>query len=354
MARPIFNLRSLRDRLAPFGEAVRPDVLQTVQRAIETATASLPPGHAASGLIESVLARALPGFTARHADAAPAGDAADADGHFTRGSFTGEAGTRPYRLFVPRLAGGNARAPALIVMLHGCTQTAEDFAAGTAMNRLAAEAGALVLYPVQVAGANAQRCWNWFNPADQQREGGEAALIAAMTRSVIAAHNIDPKRVFVAGLSAGGAQAAILGATYPDLFAAVGVHSGLACGAAADVSTAFAAMRGGREGRGRHRMRTIIFHGDRDSTVNPSNADAVADQVAGTASGAVQTETGVSKGGVKYTRTVQRDASGRPAIERWTVHGAGHAWSGGNSAGSFTDPRGPDASGAMLAFFLGS
>jgi poly(hydroxyalkanoate) depolymerase family esterase len=350
MARPIFNFRILRDRLAPLAEAAIPDVRQTVQRAIETATSSLPPGHSASGLIESVLARALPGFTAKGADTP--GDGATADGSFTKGSFTGESGTRPYRLFVPRRA--STSPPALIVMLHGCTQTAEDFAAGTAMNDLAGEAGALVLYPVQVAGANAQRCWNWFNPADQQREGGEAALIAAMTRSVIAAHNVDPKRVFVAGLSAGGALAATLGATYPDLFAAVGVHSGLACGAAADLNTAFAAMRSGREGRGRHQMRTIIFHGDRDNTVNPTNADAVAAQVASTASGAVQTESGTSKGGLAYTRTIQHDAAGRPAIERWTVHGGGHAWSGGSRAGSFTEPRGPDASRAMIEFFLGA
>jgi poly(hydroxyalkanoate) depolymerase family esterase len=350
MARPIFSFRSLRDRLAPLAEAAIPDVMHTVQRALDTATSSLPPGHAASGLIESVLARALPGFTAKRADA-PGDEAATADGSFITGSFTGDAGTRPYRLFIPRLT--RASPPPLIVMLHGCTQTAEDFAAGTAMNHLAAEVGALVLYPVQVAGANAQRCWNWFNPADQKRESGEAALIAAMTRSVIATHNVDPKRVFVAGLSAGGALAANLGGAFPDLYAAVGVHSGLACGAAADLNTAFAAMRRGREGAGRHQMRTIIFHGDRDNTVSPANAEAVANQVASTASGAIQTETGTSEGGLAYTRTVQRDAAGRPAIERWTVHGAGHAWSGGSRAGSFTDPRGPDASRAMLGFFLG-
>ncbi len=306
-----------------------------------------------AGLLERVLGRALPGLGATAPEpgkspgpmpGARASTGTTADGEFLSGTYAGPAGARPYRLFVPAHLPPH---PALIVMLHGCTQSAEDFAAGTRMNLHAAGRGALVLYPVQVSSANMQKCWNWFNPADRQRDGGEAALIAAMTRQVMAEHTIDPSRVFAAGLSAGGAHAAILGAAYPDLFAAVGVHSGLACGAASDMPSAFAAMRQGRPGAGTHAKRTIIFHGDADATVNVRNADAVAEQVA--TGSALRSESGTSPGGLSYTRTVQQDG----AIERWTVHGAGHAWSGGSAAGSFTEPRGPDASAAMLDFFLG-
>ena len=319
--------------------------------------------HAASALVGATLKRAglgelpaapdlaagLLGRLRHRARTAPAeADEALADGgRFGHGTFTGPAGTRPYRLFLPAAA---RVPPALIVMLHGCTQTAEDFAAGTRMNAVAGAAGALVLYPVQVAGANPQRCWNWFNPADQAREGGEAALLAGMTAQVMAAHGVDPRRVFVAGLSAGGAQAAVLGAAYPELFAAVGIHSGLACGAASDVMGALSAMRQGHAGRGRHRMRTIVFHGDRDHTVHPRNAEQVAAQVSGGAD--ASREDGQVAGGLGFTRWLERDGSGRVVVERWLVHGAGHAWSGGDAAGSYTEPAGPDASGAMVRFFL--
>ena len=265
---------------------------------------------------------------------------------FLSGTFGNTAGTRPYRLYVPSRRA--ARAP-LLVMLHGCTQTPEDFAAGTRMNALAEAAGMLVLYPAQVASANQQRCWNWFNPADQQRENGEPALIAGMARTVLAEHAGDPARVFVAGLSAGGAQAAIMARTYPDLFAAIGVHSGLACGAASDMVSAFAAMRQGKAGLGRHMVPSIIFHGDADHTVNPRNAAAVASQAS--AAGGVETERGQAPGGLAYTRTRQRGSDGRVAVEQWMVHGAGHAWSGGSPDGSYTEPRGPDASREMLRFF---
>ena len=265
---------------------------------------------------------------------------------FLSGTYSNAAGSRPYRLYVPSRRA--ARAP-LLVMLHGCTQTPEDFAAGTRMNSLAEEAGMLVLYPAQVASANQQRCWNWFNPADQQRDSGEPALIAGMARQVIAEHEGDPARVFVAGLSAGGAQAAIMARTYPDLFAAIGVHSGLACGAANDMVSAFAAMRQGKPGQGQHAVPCIIFHGDADHTVNLRNAAAVAGQ-AGVAGQAEVTQ-GRVPGGLAYTRTSQRGSTGR-AVEQWVVHGAGHAWSGGSPDGSYTEPRGPDASREMLRFFL--
>ena len=304
-------------------------------------------------LIGRTLDGALPGVLPGAANLRQRGEAAaepavPPGAAFRSATYTGAAGTRPYQLFVPARPGQPAP---LVVMLHGCTQTAADFAAGTRMNEVAEAYGAYVLYPIQVQSANAQRCWNWFNPADQARDGGEAALIAGMTRSVMAAHAIDPSRVFVAGLSAGGAQAAILAATYPELFAAAGIHSGLACGAASDVSGAFKAMRQGHAGQGRHRTRTIVFHGDRDATVNPRNAEAVADQVE--ADGKLETEQGVAAGGLSYTRTVQRDRGGRPMLERWMVHGAGHAWSGGSKRGSYTEPAGPDASQAMMSFFMG-
>jgi poly(hydroxyalkanoate) depolymerase family esterase len=260
--------------------------------------------------------------------------------------FTAEAGARPYRLFVPsNLPNG----PGLIIMLHGCTQSPEDFAAGTRMNEVAGAQGFLVLYPEQIRSANVQRCWNWFNPADQRRDQGEPSLIAGMTRAVMAEFKVDKKRVFVAGLSAGGAGAAIMGAAYPDLYAAIGVHSGLACGAAHDIASAFAAMQQGKPGTGSLTIPTIIFHGDRDGTVNKLNADAVAAGIAGLDSARI--EHGQVPQGLAYTRAIRRDARQRPVLEQWTVHGAGHAWSGGSAAGSFTEPKGPDASAEMLRFF---
>jgi poly(hydroxyalkanoate) depolymerase family esterase len=261
--------------------------------------------------------------------------------------FASPEGTRPYKVYAPKTL---ARQAPLLVMLHGCTQTAEDFAAGTRMNELAEAQGFVVLYPEQISSANAQRCWNWFNPGDQRRGLGEPALIAGMTEAVREEFGADPRRVFVAGLSAGGAQAAILGAAYPEIFAAVGVHSGLACGAAHDMSSAFAAMRQGKPGQGSLTVPVIIFHGDRDSTVNPRNADEVAALAASGQS--VRTEEGRAEGGLAYTRTVRLNWWGRPVLEQWAVHGAGHAWSGGSSKGSYTEPRGPDASREMLRFFL--
>jgi poly(hydroxyalkanoate) depolymerase family esterase len=277
----------------------------------------------------------------------PAADSKTASSPMLARTFSADADSRSYRLFVPNKL---PPSPSLIVMLHGCSQSPEDFAAGTRMNDLAGPHGFLVLYPEQTSSANLQRCWNWFNPADQQRDQGEPSLIAGMTRAVIAEFGVDPARVFVAGLSAGGAEAAILGATYPELYTAIGIHSGLACGAAHDMASAFAAMRQGKPGNGTISRPAIIFHGDRDSTVNLANANALAAQL-GNADDA-HTEHGEIPGGLAYTRLVRPAYANHPQMEQWTIHGAGHAWSGGSSAGSFTDPKGPDASAEMLRFFL--
>ena len=272
---------------------------------------------------------------------------------FSSRSYSGAAGTRPYKLYIPSNLGGQ-QAP-LIVMLHGCTQSPDDFATGTQMNRLAEAHGCLIAYPGQTSAANMQKCWNWFNPADQQREAGEPALIAGITRTIMQEYAVDPARVYIAGLSAGGAAAAIMGNAYPDLYAAIGVHSGLACGAARDTQTAFAAMQRGGTGKfqsGQGIVPTIVFHGDRDTTVNPRNGGAVVSQAAGGASLTSRVEEGRASNGHAYTKTTYLDAAGRAVIENWFVHGAGHAWSGGNPAGSFCDPRGPDASAEMMRFFL--
>jgi poly(hydroxyalkanoate) depolymerase family esterase len=221
------------------------------------------------------------------------------------------------------------------------------------MNALAEQHGFVVLYPAQSMRANASRCWNWFSAADQQRGSGEPAWIAEVTRKVMAAFAIDPSRVYVAGLSAGGAMAAILGITYPDVFAAVGVHSGLAVGSAHDVASAFAAMRSGSAGAAiaAGSLPTIVFHGDSDSTVHPDNATFVTDQARGRRSEHVETTSAATRAGVAYERTVETDADGRALLERWRIRGAGPAWSGGSADGSFVAPDGPDASEAMWRFF---
>jgi poly(hydroxyalkanoate) depolymerase family esterase len=273
------------------------------------------------------------------------------DEQFIAGRYVGDGGQREYKLYIPPHDG--TRALPLIVMLHGCTQDADDFAAGTAMNDVARAHGFLVLYPEQSPQFNPNRCWNWFKHNHQARDRGEPALIAGMTRQVMAQHAIDPARVYAAGLSAGGAMAAILGDAYPDLFAAVGVHSGLATGAAKDVTSAFGAMKkapqvaaGTTSG-----IPTIVFHGDKDTTVDPANGGQV---IAASVhrGAAVETQSGVATGGLRYTRELHRAAGGQVTAEHWVVHGAPHAWSGGSPAGSYTDPRGPDASAEMVRFFM--
>lgn len=284
------------------------------------------------------------------------------------GSITGN-----YKLYVPPQVPDEGCA--LVVMLHGCTQDPDDFAAGTHMNSLARAAGIHVLYPAQSQQANPQRCWNWFKHNHQQRGRGEPAWIASLTQEVTRDHGIDPRRVYIAGLSAGGAMAALVAAAYPDIFAAVGVHSGLAPGVAVNLPDALAAMQGKGGGAGvvppqrLHSARpgqapsprpalsvpTIVFHGDRDATVHPRNGQEVLEAAlrgaVEPATTAASVERGSSAQGRQYTRTVHTDAAGRAIAENWVLHGAGHAWSGGQAAGSYTDATGPDASREMLRFF---
>ncbi|MBR0664432.1 PHB depolymerase family esterase [Roseomonas hellenica] len=281
---------------------------------------------------------------------------------FLAGSHSGDAGSRSYKLYIPSTYRG-AAGP-LIVMLHGCTQSPDDFAVGTRMNALAEEHACLIAYPSQTQAANPQRCWNWFSPGDQQRDRGEPALIAGITRQVMRDYTVDPGRVYVAGLSAGGAAAAIMARAYPDLYAAVGVHSGLACGAARDMPSAFAAMRNGAPapgqsghegtagGRVRRTVPTIVFHADRDATVHPRNGEQVIDQAGASGSLRPEVQRGQVPGGHAYTRTLYANGAGEVVLEHWLIHGGAHAWSGGSAAGSYTDPRGPDASREMLRFFL--
>jgi poly(hydroxyalkanoate) depolymerase family esterase len=279
---------------------------------------------------------------------------------FIEGAFSNAEGSRAYKLFIPSRYQGQ-QLP-LVVMLHGCTQSPDDFAAGTRMNFIAEEQTCFVVYPAQRREANQAKCWNWFRTADQQRGRGEPSLIAGITRQIMRDYSVDPKRVYVGGLSAGGAAAAIMGATYPDLYAAIGIHSGLACRTASDLPSAFAVMRQGgsaaSSGSGvilsdGPTVPTIVFHGDRDITVHPSNGDQILEQSTRTTRTEKKVHRGRVPGGHAYTRMIHTDASGREIFEHWTIHGAGHAWSGGSPSGSYTDPRGPDATREMLRFFLG-
>ena len=270
---------------------------------------------------------------------------------FTAGHFRNECGTRDYKLYIPSSYSGQP-AP-LLVMLHGCTQRPDDFALGTGMNAVAEEHGCLVLYPAQSAQANATRCWNWFNAVDQERGQGEPSIIAGLTQDIMARYVIDASQVYVAGLSAGGAMAAILGTLYPELYAAVGVHSGLPFAAAHDLPSAIAAMNGElkrRQKPGRAQP-VIVFHGDRDTTVHPVNGDELIKRRRAHPQEAVAVEPGRVPDGHAYTRTVHRHPDGSIHAEHWVVHGAGHAWFGGNTLGSYTDGRGPDASREMMRFF---
>jgi poly(hydroxyalkanoate) depolymerase family esterase len=277
---------------------------------------------------------------------------------------------RTYKIYIPTSYSDAAGEPVpMLVMLHGCTQSPDDFATGTRMNALAEQHGFLVVYPAQAAGANGSKCWNWFRSEDQSRDRGEPSLIAGITRDVASNYRVDERRIFVAGLSAGAAMAVILGETYPDLYAAVGAHSGLPYGAAYDVPSAFGAMKAGTSRsttqpfatpEAQHhadqrvasqRVPTIVFHGDSDRTVHPANSTAITEQAASARAGEPHlratdhTEAGCS-------RTVYADHANRPFVEHWLLHGVGHAWSGGSPDGSFTEAGGPDASAEMIRFFF--
>ncbi|MES2714814.1 MAG: PHB depolymerase family esterase [Pseudomonadota bacterium] len=325
------------------------------------------------GAATQAIQRALGGLViGGAAAAAPAGEVIDVQavevvtrptaapqptGH-TPASFIGgthsHAGLqRDYKLYLPPGAAGQALP--LVVMLHGCTQDPDDFAAGTGMNALAAARGVAVLYPAQAQNANPSRCWNWFKHNHQQAGRGEAALIASLAQAVVRQHGLDAGRVFIAGLSAGGAMAALVAAAHPAQFAAVGVHSGLAPGAAQDLNSGLAAMRSGAASTAPLPVPTIAFHGDQDSTVHPRNGEQLlAAAIRGAAPAGAQTAQvqGMSAAGQRYTRS-SHGLAGQPAsAELWLLHGAGHAWAGGRAAGSYTDARGPDASAEMLRFFL--
>ncbi|UFJ42260.1 PHB depolymerase family esterase [Brevibacillus humidisoli] len=298
---------------------------------------------------------------------------ASAAGSFVTKTYNG----RNYKLYVP--GGYSADTPVpLVVMLHGCTQDPDQFAAGTQMNVLAESHNFLVLYPEQPLSANINKCWNWFEPAHQSRGSGEPALIAGMVNQTKSQYTIDDNRVYIGGLSAGAAMSVIMGAAYPDVFAAISVGAGLEYKAATSVTSAYTAMRSGgpdpvQQGnkaytamgnRGRV-VPVIVFHGTSDYTVYPVNADQVISQWAQTndlaADGvdnnqiddtADQTIHSAVPGGRSYTKYVYEDQNGFIVMEKYLVDGMGHAWSGGSSTGSYTDPQGPNATQLSWDFFL--
>lgn len=339
---------ALRQLMLEIGQLSGPGRLQEATELLQQRLASALGGRGrAGGGVFDVEARApSPGV------------ASPEDACFLAAEATHAGVRRPYRLYVPQAATETPRP--LVVMLHGCLQDPDDFARGTRMNEHARRAGCLVLYPGQIAEANGQRCWNWFQPSDQQRGRGEPHWIAALTRDVMARWPVDPRQVYIAGLSAGGAMAATLAAAYPELYAAVGVHSGLPPRAAHDLATALSVMRGAAAEALDAKaapLPLIVLHGDRDATVHPCNAQRLLDAALlarhdlPPAPDELETDR-VDRHGRQCSVTRWRPGGGAVRAEHWLVHGAAHAWFGGHPAGSFTDPAGPDASAELLRFFL--
>ena len=295
-------------------------------------------------------------------------EVAATQGGFSEGIFSFGGDSHPYRLYVPALEAGSPSRTSplpLIVLLHGCKQDALDFANGTAMNTLAKQNGCMVLYPEQIPASNSSRCWNWFATGHQQRDAGEPGMIAALTHQVMASRQqgaaVDAERVYIAGLSAGGAMAAVVAGLYPDIFAALGVHSGLPSGAAHGMLSAIAAMQRGAKGDAATALPTIVFHGTGDRTVHPDNGDNVSDAALAAlrstglelfkSTSTSDTATGTDQP-TQTEKTVYSAANGPSYLEHWLVEEGPHAWSGGNAGSSYTDPDGPSASAAMMAFFL--
>jgi poly(hydroxyalkanoate) depolymerase family esterase len=287
-----------------------------------------------------------------------------AQGEFISGNFNSGTDSLRYKLYIPSSYCGEPLP--LVVMLHGCGQDADDFALGTGMNALAEQARCMVLYPEQSPQASWNRCWHWYDEAHHGRDEGEPALIAGLTQCIISEYAIERARVSVAGLSSGGAMAVILGRTYPDLFKAVGCHSGLAHGSATDTLSAMTVMRDGVDVSALKQaipgapIPMIVFHGDVDNTVHQKNSAVVVHQAIecymaqapGEPRETIVCEQTGENSGRHFTRHTHRAETGDVIAEHWTIHGAGHAWSGGNLHGTYTDTRGPDASKEMLRFFL--
>ena len=277
------------------------------------------------------------------------------------GTYSDDIGTLKYKLY---LSAALRDRPPLFVMLHGASQTASDFAIGTRMPEVVEECGGIALFPEQSRSAHPLGCWNWYDTRHQLADGGEPSLIVGLTRKIAAEYGVDLRRIYVAGMSAGGAMAVILAQAFPGVYAAVGVHSGIPMGVAHDLISALRTMSSGppeawpgQQGLS-NLTPTIVFHGDSDRTVHPLNAvallaqalrsDGVSSQAADTPSvGPVS-----MPGGREVTLTTHRRHARASHAELWIVHGIGHAWTGGSSKGSFTDESGPDASREMLRFFL--